>query len=177
MSIGSHGFRDELTITGRKIRLKGTQSGASLSNGLSVVQLYESAAPNLDRFEENILTDNKAFVLGIGLMVQHRRGPIGMALEIDSAGGKRTLAVLASQAKGLRSDQKNGLFLKIVLETQDRVFRAVKTRIEHAVNVLERADARAIPGDHCAQCHFGELCRLAPDLEANPSPFGSDKQI
>lgn len=165
VAIGEHGLRNEVPIGGKTLRLQGKLAGVTGVQGLSVVQSFEQRAPNVENFRYDVENDSRAFVAGLNLMVQFGRGATGMALEIDMPGEGRNLVVLSTGRDTLRSDSVSGLRVQRIEGSRDGIFRAVRSQIRQAVDTLERADARAVPGEHCSRCLFAEICRHAPDTD------------
>jgi hypothetical protein len=173
--LGNEGLRNDPVVEGRKIMLSAHIAGLTTVTGFSVAQFYEPYGVKADKFEESVTTGQSEFVQGLYLMCQFGRAPGGTAFEIDSTTGERVLAVLSGGRSGLRSDQVHGLSAKSLSESPPRVYRAVRERLKQAIQVMEAATSKAVPGEHCSRCRYGELCRVSSEFGEEPSPFGEDR--
>jgi hypothetical protein len=57
----------------------------------------------------------------------------------------------------------------------ERVFhKEVRDLAREAVRRIQGVDVRAIRGDHCTWCDYGELCRQSQEFGEEDSPFVDD---
>jgi hypothetical protein len=53
-------------------------------------------------------------------------------------------------------------------------YSQVKNLLDEAIIRIRNVEVRAIPGDHCTTCDFGELCRNSRDFGEGGSPFAQE---
>ena len=172
--LGQNGLRNDPSLNGRKLMLKGSVPGLTIVEGVSIAQFYEAAPFKGDKFQESILSSSEDFVLGVYLMCQFQRTTNGTGVEVDSTSGSRTLGVLAASRQGFRSDQASGLVTKTLSESPNAMYRSIKNRLNEALNIAAENTAKATPGSHCFHCRYGELCRVSSEFGEVESPFGGD---
>lgn len=176
--LGSHGLKNNIQVSGKTLRLKGTAPAVSSIQRYSAIQMFLPALPELDSLQTRIESDNQAFELGLHMLVQLKRGTEGVALEVDAVTGQRRLYVLPKSCNdsgiGLRSDVNKDVKTLTVGKLLRPALEAVVERLGQAMAVLERSSAQALPGDHCQQCPYGEICRVSSENGDFESPFGED---
>ncbi len=179
MPFGAPGIRDRMP---GDVPLRGTVAGVSRMGPYAVTHLYEGQPPNREgAVESGPLSELDALYYGLHLLARHGQGK-GMAVEVESMHGTRTLLVMPRLAEmPLPSRRQDGLEV-IDLSggadgpfAQKAFFDEVKRRLKKAVHRLQQSGIEPIRGEHCKWCGYGELCRRSLDFSEEDSVFGTDE--
>jgi hypothetical protein len=155
--LGHEGLRKSPTVAGRKIHLLNIEDSVFMYKGVSVVQAFH---PGFDKTSVAKLLDPQSLEMAMKFFVQHKRSPMGSALEVDSLTGERILLFLReTRPIGVPQDAFGNLYALSTGGTPIELLKVVAGHFEAAVNNMERSDARAIPGAHCQGCQYAEICR------------------
>jgi hypothetical protein len=169
---GSNGLRDAMP---GGIRLSGKVPATAVHGPYKVIQLFGPRAP-----DKNELTEPETLFFGLHLLALHE-GNRGVALEIESMEGRRTLLVLTREpGAGLRADVPSALTVVDLATSDDpafakkQFFERVKGLLQLAVERMCSAEIEPTPGEHCVWCDYGEVCRRSIEFSDEDSPFGKD---
>lgn len=175
-TFGSSGLRDAMP---GGVRLQGNVAAVSKVGPYSVAHLYELQPPKQESHLGGPLEEIDTLYYGLHLLARYTDGPT--AIEVDSLSGTRTLMMLPRVAEQpLSSRRQNGLEVVDLSGGNEggvakKVFYdEVKKRLRKAVSRLKAGGIEPLPGEHCAWCGFGELCRRAQGYGEDDSPFGVD---
>lgn len=166
VALGTEGLENELSIGGRKLTFHARVAGTYTQGDRSVLHLVRTK-----QYRSKVwsATGRRAEQMELGLlfMSQFRKSK-RHALDIESPTSERTLLLFDPSDRGTASKRGAGLGVQHLMESDDaspsRFFRATKELVREALARLDRADAAADPGEHCATCHYGELCRVHRDF-------------
>lgn len=167
---GRDGLRD---ILPKILKLDGGVGGVSKVGPYSVVHLNETSGPLRSYGPANELTDQDKLYYGLHLLAAWNRAA---AIEVETMAGERLLMLLP-RLPGVDLPSRVQEGLKVVDLGPDDAsgpkafFDDVKDLAREAVARIERVEVRAIRGDHCAWCDFGELCRQSLEFGEEDSPF------
>ncbi len=170
LHFGDEGVRENL---GSMVKLRGTVAGKSKAGPYSVLHLVESSLPETGH---EGFSDQDTLYFGIHLLAIHTQGTPS-ALEVESMSGERLLMLLPRVAgHPLSARVQDGLKVLNLTDQEEtggvrEFLEEVKKHLVEAVNRIENADVRALKGDHCAFCDYGELCRGSQDFGEEDSPF------
>ncbi|MFI5387160.1 MAG: PD-(D/E)XK nuclease family protein [Fimbriimonadales bacterium] len=174
---GEEGLRDVLP---RITKLSGGVAATSRLGPYSVVHLVETSGPAKGYgLGPNDLSNQDKLYYGLHLLAAWDKTSAG-ALEIETMAGERLLMLLPRFAHvNLTARVQEGLKvvdLGGVEETGGTraFFDDVKKLAREAAKRIEETDVRAVRGDHCAWCDYGELCRRSFEFGEEDSPFVDD---
>lgn len=152
---------DELKPDGRSIKLKGKVSAVSTMGDYTVVQVYGARKKLVSEPAEK-MNDQAKLELGIYFAAARGRRP-GVAVEMSATTGERTLFVLDRlDSTPLRGEPGEGRKVVSLNQSETKFLSTAKELLLKAREQLDRNRLEATPGDHCAFCAFGDLCRTAP---------------
>jgi hypothetical protein len=177
MRFGEGGLLDVLPNIVPKLR--GSVSGMSRTGGYSVVHLVETSGPAKVYGAGSELTDQDKLYYGLHFLANWDKNSKG-AIEIETMAGERILMLLPRlPGANLPARIQDGLRVIDLGGGEDsggpRVFfKDVKDLAREAVARIEKVDVRAIRGDHCAWCDYGELCRNSSEFGEEDSPFADE---
>jgi hypothetical protein len=172
-SFGRNGLRDVLP---KITKLTGGVAGTSRNGPYSVVHLTETSGPAKGYGPAHELTEQDKLYYGLHLLAAWDKAA---ALEVETMAGERLLMLLP-RLPGVALPARVQEGLKVIdLGAEDgsgprTFFNEVKELAREAVARIEQVDVRAIRGDHCAWCDYGELCRQSMEFGEEDSPFVED---
>lgn len=173
---GEQGLRDDLP---KIARLSGAVAATSRSGPYSVVHLVETSAPAKGYGPANDLSDQDKLYFGLHLLAAWNQNSAG-AVEVETMAGERLLMLLPRiPGSNLVGGIRDGLKVMDLSGGEDSqgpraFFEDVKKLAREAVARIHRVDVRALRGDHCAWCDYGELCRHSMEFGEEDSPFADD---
>jgi hypothetical protein len=174
VALDEHGLKNELRVGDKNVKLRGKAAALTLRKGYSVLRFYDAATPELMEVTEVPKDNEHAFLYGIYLMAQLHLSSRNPCVEVDGMDGKRVLAGFKDIRRSLPHDPASGIEVVRVSDSRDVFFQNVKARMKEAVEVLDRADMRAIPGRQCEPCQYGELCRVSSVFGETDDPFAEE---
>jgi len=171
---GDEGLRDKLP---KDVKLSGSVVATSRIGPYSVVHLVETSGPAKSYGPANDLVDQDKLYYGVHLLAAWPKESAG-ALEVETMSGERFLLVLPRLA-GMNLAGKIDQGLRVIdlagaesAGTRD-FFDSVKDLAKEAARRIESVDVRAIKGEHCTWCDYGELCRQSFEF-GEDTPFVED---
>ncbi|MBS1713337.1 MAG: hypothetical protein JST30_03270 [Armatimonadetes bacterium] len=173
VGLDAEGLRSDPKVGDRRIKILAKVSAVYDIGGVSVVQDYSPGGPDLRNFVEDLDQSGESLKEGLLLLAQTHRSERGVAIEIDGGFDRRLFGLTPSDAMFLRGDATAGLAV-YGLGSKATLVNRVFDRLKHTVSVLDRADARAVPGRPCETCLYGDLCRRSAVFGIETSPFGED---
>ncbi len=176
VSLDEHGLRNELKVGDRKLKLRGKATSLTQRKNYSVLRFFDSSTPSLMEATEVAEDNEDAFLYGLYLMAQLHLPQRNPTIEVDGMDGKRILAGFKDIRRVLGHDPAAGLEVVRVSDSRDVFFQNVMNRLRQSVEVLDRADMKAIPGRHCEPCPYGELCRVSSVFGETDDPFTEEGQ-
>lgn len=175
VSLDEHGLKNEVTVSGTKVKLKGRVPSLTLRRSISIMRFFDSGAPDLAETTDLPPDNEDAFLYGLYLMTQMHLPPRNPAVEVDGMDGKRVLAGFKDISSRTKKEPMAGLNVVRISDSRDMFFTSVMNRLRESVDVLKTADMKARPGSHCEPCPYGELCRVSGVFGEINDPFGEDK--
>jgi hypothetical protein len=172
VAFGEAGTADELPLNGSRVKLRGRLAAVGNLAGVAVGQIYGGRAFHASR-NIDALDDPDFLELGVYLWSLCKRRP-SVALEVDTAGGERLLMMLPKPedvdvesrvAQGLRA---------VDLGEKQPFYERTKSLLARAVERIESGELAPRPGEHCASCDYGELCRRAQGWGEGFDPFAAE---
>ncbi len=159
-------------------RLTGSVAATSRCGPYTVVHLVESAGPARSLGPANELADRDKLYYGIHLLAAWPKESAA-ALEIETMSEERLLVILPRlPSVNLTARVQAGLRVIDLAGSESggvrTFFEEVKKLAQEAAARIETVDVRAIKGDHCAWCDYGELCRQSLEFGEEDSPFVED---
>lgn len=155
-------FQDQIG----KTRLKGEIPLVSQSGGYTVLHLYEAAAPANGALDEEALA-----YFGSYLFAGYKNSGRQIAVDIAGLDGKRTLLHLAPDRGAPFSAQtrltqvvnlRSAMRLDVIGADSVRLFYdRLREVVNPAWEAILNLSVEPKPGDRCARCEYGELCRSA----------------
>jgi len=169
----SEGFRSKVSP---KLQIRGRVAAVSALGPYKVSHLYESRAPERDR--ENMRLDDPDLVYyGLHLLAQFEAGK-GSALEVETMGNERILFLLTRLSGAAYAGNASEGLRVIDLSTHDDpresmvdFFDELKLKANLAAQKIREIVTEANPGERCAWCDLGELCRKTTEF-GEEDPFG-----
>jgi len=172
---GTHGLRD---ILPKAIKLSGSVPAISRLGPYTVVHLVEPSGPTKAYGAANELIDQDKLYYGLHLLAAWTSESAG-AVEIETMSGERFLLVLP-RVPGVDLTGRVGEGLRVIdlAGSEDSggtkaFFDDVKELATLAARSIEAVDVRALKGEHCTWCDYGELCRQSFEF-GEDSPFAID---
>lgn len=152
-------FRDEIQVSGRKVRIQSRASALSKIQGYRVLHLFESSVPD-DKTGDEAARERFKYRLGLTLLPAYT--PEGLAAEVDGLNGSRTLFLVPRREGTMpHGDASAGLKVSVLGDTLQDFFSGVKSRLAESVEALAAPTMEVRPGDSCDRCDYGELCRFS----------------
>jgi hypothetical protein len=178
LPFGAPGIRDRMP---GDVPLGGTVPAVSRMGPYAVTHLYETQPPKREgALDGGPLADLDVLYYGLHFLARHQPGQ-PTAVEVESMHGIRTLLVLPRVAEmPLPSRTQDGLHVVDLSGgadgplAQKAFFDEVKRRLKRAVSRLKQSGVQPTPGEHCAWCGYGELCRRSLDFSEEDATFGVD---
>ncbi|HTQ11774.1 MAG TPA: hypothetical protein VMI31_17060 [Fimbriimonadaceae bacterium] len=174
VAFGEEGLRDSLP---KKVKLGGSVPATSRLGPYSVVHLVETSGPAKSYGTTNELADQDKLYYGVHLLAAWPKESAA-AVEVETMAGERFLLVLPRVA-GVNLAGRADQGLRVIdLAGSESIgtrefFDGVKELAGEAARRVESVDVRAIKGEHCAWCDYGELCRQSFDF-GEDTPFVDD---
>ncbi len=169
----SEGFRSKVSA---RLQIRGKVAAASALGPYKVSHLYESRAPERDR-ENARLDDADLVYYGLHLLAQYEAGK-GTALEVETMGTERILFILPRMSGTAFAGNAAAGLRVIDLATRDDpreslvdFFDELKLKANLAAQRIRDVETEANPGERCALCDLGELCRRSSEF-GEEDPFG-----
>ena len=139
------------------------------------IHLFKSSAP--EKLAKND-ADQERELLTYGLMFAAMSGQgKKLRIEVDGMNGKRTLIYFGrdDDERAIRKPLSD-LYVVDVLEAYgsdgaNEFVQRLKKVIGRAVERVRTGDLRPTPGEHCAYCSFGDLCRRSQDFSEVADPI------
>ena len=179
VAFGSPTLRDELP---RSAKVTGTVAGTSRMGPYKVVHMVESNTPSYERGAAFGLKDRDMLYYGLHLMAGFEKGS-NMALEVESmSGGRKLLLLPRAEEPALIGDRERGLEVFDLAGSGDpnatnvAFFERVKELLGQAAKAIRGVDVHSSPGEACAFCDHGELCRQSAEFGEAESPFGESDE-
>lgn len=162
----SEGFRSKVSS---KLQIRGRVAAASNLGNYKVSHLYETRPPERDR-DDPRLEDPDFVYYGLHLLAQYEPG-VGSALEVETMSTERLLFVL-TRLPGAAIPGNAALGLRVIdLSTRDDsresvkdFFDELKLKAHLAAQKIREIEIQANPGERCAFCDMGELCRKSSEF-------------
>jgi hypothetical protein len=176
VELGEHGLKNELKVGDKKLKLRGRAASMTLRKGYSVLRFYDATTPSLTEVTDAPRDNEHAFLYGLYLMAQLHLSTRNPAVEVDGMDGKRVLAGFKDIRRTLGHDPAAGIEVVRVSDSRDVFFQNVMARLKEAVEVLDRADMKAIPGRQCEPCPYGEVCRVSSVFGETDDPFDKEAE-
>ncbi|HVT12166.1 MAG TPA: hypothetical protein VHE55_07855 [Fimbriimonadaceae bacterium] len=173
---GEQGLLEDLP---KIAKLSGGVAATSRRGPYSVVHLVETSAPAKGYGPANELPEHDKLYFGLHLLAAWNRNGAA-AVEVETMAGERLLMLLPRRpGVNLPACVQDGLRVVDLGDGEDShgvrtFFEDVKKLAREAVARIHGVDVRAIRGDHCAVCDYGELCRSSLEFGEEDSPFADD---
>ncbi len=154
------GLKNEIAVGDSKVVFKEHVAALGTINDYSVIKMYGSGVPKKELFEgEEPSSDVLRF--GLPMLAQYRRAT-GVGIEVDGISGERRL-LLAGKGNysSLRSNAGENLERVSVSDDLEPIFKRIKASLRAAVEILNQADLKPTPGEHCSRCIYGDICRVS----------------
>lgn len=167
-------LRSEVKVAGRTVKLVGSATAVSRRGSMRAIHLFRAGFPEVAGAHAD---DTARFELGLWLLPLYEAGG-SQAVEIDLQDGERRL-VFATQYDdhGINQLTAENLTRTRLDEVGHNYLREVKRRLSEAVARMDPPTMRPEPGDTCARCDFGEMCRVARDFGEEISPFELEGEL
>lgn len=174
VEFGQHGTANLLPYPGGTIKIRGRFAAVGDLGDYAIGQVYGYRLPSSANDIQK-LNAPEFLELGVQLWsLAKRKRSVG--LEVDTPSGERILALLPKpETADLESRVSLGLRV-LDLGEKKAFFERVKKILEQTAKRIESGELRPSPGDWCARCELGEICRWAqgygeqPDLFAGENP-------
>lgn len=167
--LGSTALSGEIQLDGQSVALRGRAEALSK---LGPYRLLTLLGRRFGAEKSGDLSPDDHLELGLWMKAMIPGGGIPV-VETDSPGGSRRLFVLERQAEPpLNSRQQEGL--RVVELDGDRFLRETEHLLRQALQTTRSGVSRPCPGDVCARCRLGEICRRSSEFGENEDPFAGD---
>lgn len=156
------------------IRLAGTVPAISESGAIRVIHLSTGSVQ-----EPKNISDSERLFLGVHFLAMHDPGVYG-AIDIEGMSKDRKLFLITNDIpKPFLS--RPSLEVKTLVEGDPVVAKKefcekVLKTLRQTVDVIKCGTLEPKPGEPCARCKFGELCRRSSVFGDTESPFGLDHE-
>lgn len=169
---GEEGLRSNLP---NGLALRGGVSAMSRVGPYKVVSIVESSIPGKSDRKGSEWTDAEKLYYGLHFLAEFDKGTL-LGIDVESLSGERVLFLLPRvPAPSVHPMVQHGLMIKGLVDDYqgavEHFIEDVKRFAREAMRRVVELDATATPGEHCATCDFGELCRRANDFGEEESPF------
>ncbi len=161
------------------ILLKGRLPAISLSNGYRMLHLFRRAElqemQGFQRPHEDVfgraLKGRDRFEIGLYLLTLGKpRAAVG--IEVDSTSGGRTMFLTPPPTGQMSKADMGGMRVSPISEPNwKRLREEIVEKINLAMRRIRTAKIEATPGEHCATCECGELCRRSSSFSEESDPF------
>lgn len=166
--IGQAGLRGSVPTAGG-FDLSGSVDGVSQVGPYRTVHVSRGRRPE-GLAEDGTIVDKDLLEIGM-LMLLAWQGEGAVAVELDTPSEGRVLYVLPRvNDREVRADVARQ-FAIVDLGHPRALFDQVKAAMVEGVARLRSGEMDAVPGDACATCRYGELCRRSAEFGDDLSPF------
>lgn len=167
-------LRSEIRVGGRVVKLSGSASAVSRRGPMRTIHLFRAGFPEVAGPRPD---ETARFELGLWLLPLYEPGG-SQGVEIDLQDGERRL-VFATQDDdhGIHQQTGENLTRTRLDEVGQNYLREVKRRLSEAIARMDPPSMRPEPGDACARCDYGEVCRMARDFGEAISPFELEGEL
>lgn len=156
VAFGEEGLRKDLTIDGVEFTVAGTVGAVAQMGAYDVIRAY-GMPRSLATGKSNQYDEVDRIVVAVLFASIRKKGRLS-AIEAVGSDGERSLIVLDKDPK-LRPPESDGIRL-VTLNTSAEGFRPrANESLKAAILRARKHQLETTPGDHCAYCEFGELCR------------------
>lgn len=166
--IGHAGLRGSVPTAGG-FDLAGSVDGVSQVGPYRTVHVSRGRKPD-GLAEDGTIADRDLLEVGM-LTLLAWKGEGAVAVEVDTPSEGRVLYVLPRvNDRDVRADVARQ-FAIVDLGHPRALFDQVKAAMVEGVARLRSGEMDAVPGDACATCRYGELCRRSAEFGDDLSPF------
>lgn len=157
----------------RKLGVGGIAPAVTESAGTRLIHLYEGRLPDIET--EGFRDKADLLYFGLILLAAYRPETRSMAIEIETQRDGRRVLVLPRHGNltgiGPRMTIKDLSQTDQAVESIKLFSREVRTALDEAKAKLRTLQITPTPGDACAWCDLGELCRRSAKFSEEADPF------
>lgn len=157
---------------GRPYRLKGEAELASDERGVLRVDIGHHFLNfgSLSSGGSGLKLDNEWLMPGLFFLAGYRNDG-HMVVEFRSGETRYMVSLLSTGDTVFKSSGDKCLEVRTVPEGRTEFMRGIKDLANQAITRIAESSVEAMPGEACARCPFGELCRCARDYGEQEDPF------
>lgn len=172
-AFGGPGLASELPMKGGAVNLRGAITAVSRMGPYAVGHLHGARRGLVAANSADALTDADLLEIGLHLWSLSAESAY-TALEVQALEGDRVLYVLPRDPEyDLTARVEKGLRV-VDLGERAEFFPRVKALLGQALETVRQGAALATPGDHCAYCDFGEVCRVSVSFGEEGDEFDDE---
>jgi hypothetical protein len=154
---GNH-LRDEIEVDGEKVTLRGKIGAVSRMGRYAIAQVYGARKGLINTPVDKLDGGQK---LELAIYFAALRGKTeGVGVEMTASTGERRLFLLDRVDQSPLQAKADAGFSVISLDQSETKFmQASKALVKEALDHARANRLRAMPGEHCKFCDYGEICR------------------